>query len=637
MGLKDLLGKALCQYVDRQVTIDSLCNQGLTRGAVDNSSWWHSSLFTVACGFCENKEAAVILGVCRWYKDRIDMLGRCGVKSLDFVFDGARLPAKEVTKLDREKKAELALAKAVVAKAALGNRPSNQDFNAYKKLCNGAVQRTPGVEAALRDFLANYKGSVRVRFVVALFEADAQLAQLLRAGVVDYVIAEDQDLAMYTPGRFVFKLGYNPKNSRKFNYKKNECDFLDTLRWGDGDQMPTCGLSGCTAASDGKRRCKTCAQAGTGLTREGLLKACVLAGSDYCPGVPNVGLVKSADAIRKHKTMEAAITEFNKKEKTKTDDDFLGEAIKAMHTFKYHYVCHLDAELQVTSVGHLNDPDGRELGDKQDYLGVPPDMETAGAISNGTRNPSSPYLEYDNGGVSDVAMGVAQPILVLPVPTAVERAAYGAENVALDRLLTVDEIDRVLAIRIIDVLHADTFARDPDGNLLTPALQLALFKGIPKPTIKHMDRYLNTRGLATKTKDRDEKRRNVIAAMEKEVRFGFDIRDTDDGRYQTTRLLNLIRIGVLNYDNAPGYCPAECPPLDDPFWRYATYGDVDGINILENMERWRNLFYDSYARTSGHLQKALVKVTCGRAYHLQFHQVDDCLYFSWMIDRSRSS
>ena len=43
----------------------------------------------------------------------IYMLGRCGVKFLAFVFDGARLPVKEETKQIRESKAEDALAYAI--------------------------------------------------------------------------------------------------------------------------------------------------------------------------------------------------------------------------------------------------------------------------------------------------------------------------------------------------------------------------------------------------------------------------------------------------------------------------------------------------------------------------------------------
>ena len=88
----------------------------------------------------------------------------------------------------------------------------------------------------------------------------------------------------------------------------------------------------------------------------------------------------------------------------------------------------------------------------------------------------------------------------------------------------------------------------------------------------------------------------------------FDVHDTDDGKYETRRQLNLIRVGILNHTNAPGFSPPPCPSMDDPQWRYASHDDVDRINMWREMERWKDVFYNTYAETSGHLRKALVKV-----------------------------
>lgn len=234
----------MVQFVDKKQTVEALCADGLVRGGVDNSSWMHKALYRVSCEFCEDKRNQVTAGLCQYYKERIDMLGRCGVKFLAFVFDGARLPSKETTKKKREVAADSALGRAVIAKAALGNKPNNRLVAEYKKICNTAVQRTEWMDEVLFHFLDNYKGAVEVRFVVAVFEADAQAAQLVRDGVVDWIIAEDQDLTMFARGRYVQKLGFNPKASRTYSYKGNECDFLDTTKW-DGAAIGNCGLSTC--------------------------------------------------------------------------------------------------------------------------------------------------------------------------------------------------------------------------------------------------------------------------------------------------------------------------------------------------------------------------------------------------------
>ena len=515
MGLPGLLEKALPTFMDKKVTVDSLSAQGLVRAAVDNSSWLHTALCTVSMLFCEDRRAEVVTGICSYYKTRMDMLARCGLKKLVFVFDGARLPAKEATKVEREGKADDAMAIAIICKSALPSKPKPAALANYKKHCNAAVQRTEWIEDALCEYFTDYTGDVEVQFVISIFEADPQIAQLVRDGVVDYAIAEDQDLAMYAMGRYVHKLGYNPKNSQKWNYKRNECAYLDTSKW-DGGPMAACGLSVCTK----KKSCKTCGPCGTGLSHDQLLKACVLAGCDYVKGVPNIGLSKASDAIRKHKTMDAALKFWNKKESTKTGDDHLEKCMQAVYTFRYQFVCTFDKELNVVSVGHLNDAGTTELGDTEDYLGVCPDLDTAREIVNGVRRPTPPYKRCSRSASADAGIFSSETVVSVSIPTAAELKELDAEGIPTDRLLTRDELLGVLKVRITDVPNADIFARGPEGELLKPQEQLDQFITTTTYPVKSLEHYLSTRNLS-RGGDRPQRIKNVKAQMEKEAQFGF--------------------------------------------------------------------------------------------------------------------
>ena len=94
MGIDKLLERGLCTFVDKKITIQSISAQGYTRAAVDSSGWTHEGLYRVSVEYCDRDRNAVIEGVCKYYQDKLDMLGRAGLKHAVLVFDGARLPGK---------------------------------------------------------------------------------------------------------------------------------------------------------------------------------------------------------------------------------------------------------------------------------------------------------------------------------------------------------------------------------------------------------------------------------------------------------------------------------------------------------------------------------------------------------------
>ena len=114
------------------------------------------------------------------------------------VFDGGALPAKKATEVQRRAKRDAARRKAHQLLREDSHEAARQAFCA-------AVDVTPAMAAQLCD-AAKARWGDRVDFLVAPYEADAQLAQLARSGQCDGVISEDSDNLPYGVPRTLFKL-----------------------------------------------------------------------------------------------------------------------------------------------------------------------------------------------------------------------------------------------------------------------------------------------------------------------------------------------------------------------------------------------------------------------------------------------
>jgi 5'-3' exonuclease len=127
--------------------------------------------------------AAVVLNddfsaVAADFLQRAVWLHGCGATPT-FVFDGARLPAKDRTAAARAARRAKAFAEAEVGDDA---EPCRADLRAAVKIEHGMVRL---VIAALRTRGFHY--------VVAPYEADSHLVHLVRTGCIDSVISVDSD------------------------------------------------------------------------------------------------------------------------------------------------------------------------------------------------------------------------------------------------------------------------------------------------------------------------------------------------------------------------------------------------------------------------------------------------------------
>eukprot|EP00897_Mesotaenium_endlicherianum_P003404 jgi/Mesen1/3091/ME000184S02153 len=152
------------------------------RVAVDMYVWLHSSALQCSKKICEGKPPRRFARDCM---ERVKMLKRHGVVPI-IVFDGGLLPAKAEEELKRARKREETLARAVGAEEA-------GDMAAAKRFYRQAVDITP----ALANELVQELKASGVEYVVAPYEADAQMAYLALSGRVHAVISDDSDLIAY--------------------------------------------------------------------------------------------------------------------------------------------------------------------------------------------------------------------------------------------------------------------------------------------------------------------------------------------------------------------------------------------------------------------------------------------------------
>jgi len=184
-GLLPLLEKAL-----RDVNVSILRGK---RVAVDGYCWLHRGANSCAEELCLGN-AANTTKYLQYVNAMLDLLDSVGAVPT-VVLDGGYLPAKAN---QEEVRAERRRRGTEEARHAL----ARGDRQAAHLACCKAVDVTPEMAAKCIQLLRSRK----VAFVVAPFEADAQLAFLARSGSVDVVITEDSDMVPYGVPVTLFKL-----------------------------------------------------------------------------------------------------------------------------------------------------------------------------------------------------------------------------------------------------------------------------------------------------------------------------------------------------------------------------------------------------------------------------------------------
>ena len=221
------------------------------RVAVDASGWLHRSTYSCALELLLGTPTTGYVALLKTLL--LTLLDHEVVPVI--VFDGAYLPAKQRTNAQREanrlRHQSLALHYHSVSNAELATYHAQH-----------AVSVTPAITHA---FLALCRES-NVDFLVAPYEADAQMAQLVSSGDVYACVTEDSDLVAFGCDRLFIKLE----------------------RTGVGREIVVADLLCARPVDAFVRRLKNVYAEG------GLLGMCVLSGCDYLPSLKGMGLRTAA-------------------------------------------------------------------------------------------------------------------------------------------------------------------------------------------------------------------------------------------------------------------------------------------------------------------------------------------------------
>lgn len=214
MGVKGLL--PCLQSITRSVSLERY--RGLTV-AVDAMSWLHKGVF--ACDVkalaksqrdaSENESATSSEVKCINYT-----INKAETLQVEFgigvilVIDGDSLPSKKEENAQRREERDKAFEKAIAAEKARDSRTARRFF-----------AQSCSVTHKMRYELIKACKQLGIAFLVAPYEADAQMARLAHTGVVDLVITEDSDILVYGCPRALFKVDFDTHRGQEIQLMRD--------------------------------------------------------------------------------------------------------------------------------------------------------------------------------------------------------------------------------------------------------------------------------------------------------------------------------------------------------------------------------------------------------------------------------
>lgn len=121
------------------------------------------------------------------------------------------------------------------------------------------------------------------------------------------------------------------------------------------------------------------------------MKACVLAKTDYSPGISGVAIVKGCALIRQHSTLRAVFA-FLRQRGDPVPKELQQQIINASFTFLFQLVRTPANDTSTSDVCYLTPPPS-PIPNAESFLGLKPSNEIATEIAAGIREPNSPYDE----------------------------------------------------------------------------------------------------------------------------------------------------------------------------------------------------------------------------------------------------
>ncbi|EGX52581.1 hypothetical protein AOL_s00007g569 [Orbilia oligospora ATCC 24927] len=316
------------------------------RVAVDAYGWLHRGIISCAVDLALDKPTTRYVD---YAMHRVRMLQHYGVTPY-LVFDGDYLPGKKGTELDREKRRKSSRETGLEL-LRLG-RASQAQSELQK-----SIDVTPLMARRLIDELKK----ANIPYIVAPYEADAQMAYLERIGEVSAILSEDSDLLVFGAKCLLTKLG-----------QYGECIAIHR------SDFP--GVSGASMA---------------GWSDSEFCRMAVLSGCDYLGNIPKMGIKTAYKFVRRYKSADKIVRAIRMDGSFAVPASYEKDFIAAEMTFKYQRVyCPLSCQL-ISCNGDMTLPDDVGAEQERNFGGIY-DAETACKVASGELDPIT-KLELELG------------------------------------------------------------------------------------------------------------------------------------------------------------------------------------------------------------------------------------------------
>jgi len=269
--------------------------------------------------------------------NRVRMLIHFGVIPY-LVFDGDYLPSKSATEDSRAKRREES------KRLGLELHKLGKTSQAHLEL-QKAVDVTPQMARQLIEELKR----LDIQYLVAPYEADAQLAYLERKGIIDGIISEDSDLLVFGAQSLLTKLD----------------------QYGDCVEINRKDFTACREISL------------VGWTDEEFRRMAILSGCDYLASINKLGLKTAYRLVRKHKTIEKILRMLQFEGQYRVPTGYLEAFRQAELTFLHQRVfCPLTNSLVMNT-----DVDGNVKEADMPFIGSAVEQDIAIGVARGDLHP----------------------------------------------------------------------------------------------------------------------------------------------------------------------------------------------------------------------------------------------------------
>lgn len=297
MGVDNLLGFVKNATTQTQIEETSLPNSS---AAVDISHWIYRASYACPEALYHRTNLHQAYSTIINYIDNYVKLLKFHNVQLTFVFDGMKLPAKHVT--HKERSAKKAESRTMVEKLL-----ASKNFTEARKFMLRCIE----IKFDVIQQVIRYCQQEGISYIVAPYEADAQIAFLNNNDICQYIITEDTDLILYGCQKIIYKLDVTGK-----------CVLYERSK-----------LAKCFGPHGAK------------MEFEKFRRICILSGCDYLKNIPSVGLQSAKKFFTLTKqddlnTLLPKLATYLKAPKLagKVTKDYIEGFIAAETTFKHHIV-----------------------------------------------------------------------------------------------------------------------------------------------------------------------------------------------------------------------------------------------------------------------------------------------------------